>query len=230
VVEVFVSPAQDGASLEGTQVILLQAVEGGAAQAHVVTLDATGHATLALDRGAHGSVSLLALRSTDLRLDSVEYRLNEVPHRLVTSSPSLPPVLLVAAGLGLGVAGLSAFLAWRNRNRRLLRAAFVEGRALLLDPRASPAQAIRAIYGRLLACLETAGYAARPDETARDIAVRATREFRLPEAPMQEMTRLFEMAGYSKVVLSGQQRDAALDALGRLAAHLGADPGVGAAA
>ncbi|MEA3144061.1 MAG: hypothetical protein QOG31_1385, partial [Thermoplasmata archaeon] len=36
--------------------------------------------------------------------------------------------------------------------------------------------------------------------------------------------------GYSKVVLSGQQRDAALDALGRLAAHLGADPGVGAAA
>ncbi len=211
--------ASEGIRLEGLEVMLVREADGEQ-ESLVATLDGAGQAQLELAAWQTGDVRIVALRDPKIQLESVAYATTDLVQLEVRTTVS-PWVYGVSAGVLMALGLLVAYLVWQRRQLQTLRNAVRQSHELLLDPHGSPARAVRELYASLLRCLRTAGYPAQDEETVRDIALRARREFGLPTHPMDGITRLFEQACYSDRELSLQQRNNAVDVTRTLASHLG---------
>ncbi len=209
-----------GAPVGGLEMVLLRMQDGRLVGTQSVTTDETGTAILVLDAAQAGNLTVAALRDADRRLESTSFQAGIAP----LPSGGTPWWMTVAAvGAVLGAVVLAAsFVLWRRRQRRSLQEAFDSAHRLLIDPNMSPSQVVERLYHHLLRILADAGDPVNETDTARTISGRVTRAFRLPAAPMQEMTVLFERAVYSQQELSQGDRSSALTALRRLTHALGA--------
>lgn len=206
-------------SVADLRVILLRSVGGLPVETYEVTTDAQGRGVLELPADTVGEVTVISVLHPVYRLE-----VHEGSVALVQPPPPEAPAWVFAAGMAALAAALSMLtflIGWRARQRRALAAAVDDARRLLLDPRASPARVIEAVYARLLLILKEAGDPLRNEDTVRDIAERATKAFRLPRPAMGHITRLFERAKYSGQELSQADRSIALGALHELAESLG---------
>jgi hypothetical protein len=216
------SAQQVDVPLAGLVAVLVREDARGFNETRSVTLDASGAASLDFD-ATPGPIRLLALRDSGVTLADVEQRMTQAGATIKDVNPPVPLWVWITAGglFAAGAAAVAAALLWRRRQRQALRDGFLEGRRLLLDPRATPAQAIQAIYAHLLACLSQSGFRLLPQQTARDIAQLAVSDLRLPAPPMRALTGLFERARYSTAGLTVAQRDEARAAVETVLARLG---------